>query len=270
MKSRIPTERPSPRRSAPRAGRVRRRGPPRGVAGTRRAGAAPPSGRSKTIGIQVGAVSFVDEGVEQVLDILQERGRVDTIYLTTFTYGRGLAGRQVPGQPFPDHGVQESDEAFFHGGNYARPHPQYLPRHHPQGDPRARPRRPRHRRDGPARGEEAGTEGLLLGRGRVAAVGPGLRPGGRGRPPGPQGRDALPHEPGRAPLLDGAGHRPLLVVRHRRHPLLQRAQRPAAQCDRLEPLRSRSPRRARPASASTTGRPRGSTASTSSGPGRGT
>lgn len=84
-----------------------------------------PSAGAKTIGIQVGSVSFVDEGVEQVLDILQERGQVNTIYLTTFTYGRGLAGRQVPGQPFPDHGVQQSDETFFHGGNYARPHPQY-------------------------------------------------------------------------------------------------------------------------------------------------
>ena len=84
-----------------------------------------PPARDKTIGIQVGAVSFVDEGVEQVLDIFQERGRVNTIYLTTFTYGRGLAGRQVPGQPFPDHGEQSSDEAFFHGGNYARPHSRY-------------------------------------------------------------------------------------------------------------------------------------------------
>lgn len=84
-----------------------------------------PPDRDKTIGIQVGAVSFVDEGVEQLLDIFQERGQVNTIYLTTFTYGRGLAGRQVRGQPFPDHGVQSSDEALFHGGNYARPHPQY-------------------------------------------------------------------------------------------------------------------------------------------------
>ena len=50
----------------------------------------------KTIGIQVGAVSFVDEDTEKVLDILQERGAIDTIYLTTFTYGRGLAGRQIP------------------------------------------------------------------------------------------------------------------------------------------------------------------------------
>lgn len=81
--------------------------------------------KRKSIGIQVGAVSFVDEGTEKVLDILQERGAIDTIYLTTFTYGRGLAGRQIPGQPFPDHGVRESDEKFFHGGNYATPHPEF-------------------------------------------------------------------------------------------------------------------------------------------------
>jgi hypothetical protein len=79
----------------------------------------------KTIGIQIGAVSFVDEGTDRVLDVLKERGDVDTIYLTTFTYGRGLAGRQVPGQPFPDHGAQESDEKTFHGGNYAIPHPEF-------------------------------------------------------------------------------------------------------------------------------------------------
>jgi len=84
-----------------------------------------PQGAAKMVGIQVGAVSFVDEGTEQVLDILQSRGGVNAIFLATFTYGRGLAGRQVPGQPFPDHGVQESDEKFFRGGNYATPHPEF-------------------------------------------------------------------------------------------------------------------------------------------------
>jgi hypothetical protein len=73
-------------------------------------------------GIQIGAVSFVDEGVEKVLDIMQKRGAINTLFLTTFTYGRGLAGRQIPGQPFPDHGSQQSDENSFHGGNYATPH----------------------------------------------------------------------------------------------------------------------------------------------------
>src|SRR5438445_6669046 len=80
---------------------------------------------AKSIGIQIGAVSFVDEGVEPLLDVLQTKGAVDTLYLTTFTYGRGLAGRQIPGQPFPDHGAQESDEKIFHGGNYATPHPEF-------------------------------------------------------------------------------------------------------------------------------------------------
>ena len=77
------------------------------------------------IGIQVGAVSFVDEGVQQVLDNLQKLGAVNTLFLATFTYGRGIAGRQVPGQPLPDHGAQKYDTDAFHGGSYAAIHPQY-------------------------------------------------------------------------------------------------------------------------------------------------
>ena len=77
----------------------------------------------RRIGLQIGAVSFVDEGTEPVLDILQERGAVNTIFLTTFTYGRGLAGRQIPGQPFPDHGKQESDEKTFQVATTPRPTP---------------------------------------------------------------------------------------------------------------------------------------------------
>lgn len=87
--------------------------------------AAEHPGASKMNGIQVGAVSFVDEGTEKVLDILQERGAMNTLFLTTFTHGRGLAGRQIPGHPFPDHGAQESDEKYFHGGNFATPHPEF-------------------------------------------------------------------------------------------------------------------------------------------------
>jgi hypothetical protein len=79
----------------------------------------------KFIAIQVGAVSFVDEGVDKVLDILQQRARINVLMLAVFTYGRGIAGRQVPGQPLPDHGVQEYDTKAFHGGSYAALHPQY-------------------------------------------------------------------------------------------------------------------------------------------------
>jgi hypothetical protein len=74
--------------------------------------------------IQVGAASFVDEGVENVLDILQKRGAVNTVFPNTFSHGTGLAGRQVGGAKFPDHGPQEPDKNF-HGGNYAIPHAQY-------------------------------------------------------------------------------------------------------------------------------------------------
>lgn len=75
-------------------------------------------------GLQVGMASFADEGVNTVLDILQKRGAINTIFLNTFTYGDGLSGRQVAGQPFPDHGPQEADKNY-HGGNYAIPHAKY-------------------------------------------------------------------------------------------------------------------------------------------------
>src|SRR5215475_3796803 len=92
-------------------------------AATNSQAAPPPS--NKMIGIQVGAVSFVDEGVNQVLDIFQQSACVNTLFVATFTYGRGIAGRQVPGQPLPDHGKQEYDTNTFKGGSYTRIHPQY-------------------------------------------------------------------------------------------------------------------------------------------------
>ena len=77
------------------------------------------------IGIQIGAASFVDEGVEKALDMVQQAGAVNTLFLATFTYGRGIAGRQIPSQPLPDHGSREYDTNTFHGGSYTRTHPQY-------------------------------------------------------------------------------------------------------------------------------------------------
>ena len=49
-----------------------------------------PAGK-KFIAIQVGAVSFADEGVEKVLDVLQERGRVNALMLAVFTCAAGEA-----------------------------------------------------------------------------------------------------------------------------------------------------------------------------------
>jgi hypothetical protein len=79
----------------------------------------------KTIGIQIGPDSFVDEGTNKVLDILQERGAVNTIYLSTFTYDKGITGRQTQNQYLPDHGTRETAENVFHGGNFATPHAQF-------------------------------------------------------------------------------------------------------------------------------------------------
>lgn len=75
---------------------------------------------SKMIGLQVGAVSFVDEGVEKALDEFQHDAAINTLFVATFTYGRGIAGRQVPGQPLPDHGKQTYDTDTFYGGCYTK------------------------------------------------------------------------------------------------------------------------------------------------------
>ena len=77
----------------------------------------------KFVALQIGARSFVDEGVDKCLDTIQEKAGVNVLMSTVFTYGRGLAGRQVPGQPLPDHGGQEYDE--IHGGSYTKLHPEF-------------------------------------------------------------------------------------------------------------------------------------------------
>jgi hypothetical protein len=88
--------------------------------------AVEPHASSKMIGIQVGAVSFVDEGVDTALYEFQQQAAVNTLFVATFTYGRGIAGRQVPGQPLPDHGKQSYDTDTFHGGCYTKVNPKYF------------------------------------------------------------------------------------------------------------------------------------------------
>src|ERR1700734_706926 len=86
--------------------------------------ASPLTPMEKTVGIQEGAFSFVDQGTEKVLDTFQRDPSINTLFLATFTYGRGIAGRQIPGQPLPDHGKQQYDTDTFSGGNYATIHPE--------------------------------------------------------------------------------------------------------------------------------------------------
>jgi hypothetical protein len=90
------------------------------------AAAAPALERKPVIGIQIDAISFLDEGTEQVLDILQEKADVNALFMGTFSYGNGITGRQIQGHPFPDHGVQQyQDFSKGHGGDYATPHLEY-------------------------------------------------------------------------------------------------------------------------------------------------
>src|SRR5689334_5082461 len=86
---------------------------------------AAPLKSTKMVGIQIGAVSFADEGVEKVLDECERAAAVNTLFVATFTYGRGIAGRQVPGQPLPDHGSQKYDTDTFFGGSYTKINPKY-------------------------------------------------------------------------------------------------------------------------------------------------
>jgi len=77
--------------------------------------------KGKVVAIQIGAPSFVDEGVEACLDTLQKHASVNTLFAMTYSYKEGLSGRAWP--PV-DHGRQERSPEF-HGGYYAELHPQY-------------------------------------------------------------------------------------------------------------------------------------------------
>lgn len=73
------------------------------------------------VGIQIGAISFVDEGVESVLDILQEKAGVNALMISALSWSIGNAGRAAFG--FPDHGVAEADK--LRGGAFFEPDPRY-------------------------------------------------------------------------------------------------------------------------------------------------
>ncbi|MBM3451297.1 MAG: hypothetical protein FJX78_10050 [Armatimonadetes bacterium] len=77
--------------------------------------------RKNWIGIQIGVISFVDEGVHSVLDSLQERANVGALLISTPSWSRGNAGRGTDW--FPEHGVAEPDN--LQGGAYTTIHPKY-------------------------------------------------------------------------------------------------------------------------------------------------
>jgi hypothetical protein len=63
----------------------------------------PVKNRKNYVGIQVRGFSWVDEGVDQVLDNLQQKGDVNSVWAYTFSYGEARLQKNGP-VPLPDHG----------------------------------------------------------------------------------------------------------------------------------------------------------------------
>ena len=63
----------------------------------------------KFVGIQISPISFVDEGIETVLDTLQNRVGVNVLMLGTVSWLGLKSGRSISHEldGWPDHGVPE-------------------------------------------------------------------------------------------------------------------------------------------------------------------
>lgn len=77
--------------------------------------------RRNWVGIQLGLISVIDEGVNPVLDFLQEKAHVNALLPSTLSWSRGNAGRATDW--YPDHGKAEPDH--LQGGAMTTIHPQY-------------------------------------------------------------------------------------------------------------------------------------------------
>jgi len=75
---------------------------------------------SALVGIQMGAISPFDEGVPEVLDIVQSDAGVNAVFIATQSFDRGVQGRQVDWRPWPGHGPKERED--HHGGSYVTQH----------------------------------------------------------------------------------------------------------------------------------------------------
>ena len=83
------------------------------------------TGGDKFVGIQISPVSFIDEGVEVVLDTLQQRVGVNVLMIGTVSWLGLKSGRSISHalDGWPDHGVPEP--FAMKGGAYFDPNPAY-------------------------------------------------------------------------------------------------------------------------------------------------
>ena len=79
----------------------------------------------KFVGMQIGPASFVDEGVEPVLDTLQERIGVNVLLLGTVSWLGLKIGRSISWEldGWPDHGVAAPSDV--RGGSYLKSRPEF-------------------------------------------------------------------------------------------------------------------------------------------------
>ncbi len=83
------------------------------------------TGGDKFVGIQISPISFIDEGVEVVLDTLQQRVGVNVLMIGTVSWLGLKSGRSISHalDGWPDHGVPEP--FAMKGGAYFDPDPAY-------------------------------------------------------------------------------------------------------------------------------------------------
>ncbi len=74
--------------------------------------------------IQLRSISFVDEGVDQVLDFLGDQVGVNALFIATQAFDRGVAGRQVTRKDHPGHGGDHLADIHT-GGSFVRQHDEY-------------------------------------------------------------------------------------------------------------------------------------------------
>lgn len=79
----------------------------------------------KFVGIQISPVSFMDEGVGPLLDMLRERFGINVLLIGTISWLGLKVGRRISWklEGWPDHG--RPDDATLGGGSYIRSHPEY-------------------------------------------------------------------------------------------------------------------------------------------------
>jgi len=80
--------------------------------------------KNNLVGMQIGPASFVDEGVDTVLDTLRERVSVDSLFIGTVSWLGLKIGRSISSaiDGWPDHGVSEPLDV--EGGSYLRSRPE--------------------------------------------------------------------------------------------------------------------------------------------------